>query len=111
MPNTGQGFSRKRKTTPNVTQRNGESTTARPANLPQQYNFTPAPTVQVPAMEPAQQHGPSTSAPHVRNYPPPLSEEVHYNPLPTEPAQQGSPQSPNPDTPANSHPLSQGNNF
>ncbi|KAG7636059.1 Transposon En/Spm-like [Arabidopsis thaliana x Arabidopsis arenosa] len=103
MPIAGRDGSRKRKTTPNVTQRAGAGG-SRPANLPPQYNFTPAPAVQVPATEPAQQHGPSTSGPHVRNYPPPLqlfqnsttqpqrqappplSEEVHYNPPPTAPA-------------------------
>ncbi|AAG29634.1 hypothetical protein [Arabidopsis thaliana] len=128
MPIAGRGGSRKRKTTPNVTQRAGAGG-SRPANLPPQYNFTPAPTVQVPATEPAQQHGPSTSAPHVRNYPPPLqlfqnsttqpqhqappplSEEVHYTPPPTAPPQQTPPQSRDSDAPANSHPSSQGNNF
>ena len=131
MPNAGRGGSRKRKTTPNVTQRASGSTTARPAHLPQQYNFTPASAVQVPKMQPAQATVPSTSAPppHVRNYPPPeqlfqnfttqpqhqdptpRSEEVHYNPPLTKPAQQDPPHSPDLDTPTHNHPSSQGNNF
>ena len=67
--------------------------------------------------------------PHVRNYPPPeqlfqnfttqpqhqdptpRSEEVHYNPPLTKPAQQDPPHSPDLDTPTHNHPSSQGNNF
>nr|AAG50554.1 hypothetical protein [Arabidopsis thaliana] len=126
MPNAGRGGSRKRKTTPNVTQRVGGSTTPRPRDLPAQYNFTLAPTVHVPTTQPTQAGVRSTSAPHVRDYPPPLqlfqnsttppqgdgapprSEEVHFNPPPEEPAQQD-PESP--EEPANSNPSSQGNNF
>jgi len=70
MPKVGRGGSRKRKTTPNVTQRAGGSTTPKPRDLPQQYNFTPASAVQVPATQPAQAVVRSTSAPQVREYPP-----------------------------------------
>ena len=123
MPNAGRGGSRKRKTTPNVTQRAGGSTPAgRPSSLPQQYDFTPAAaTVQVSASIPPQGAGAgaSSSAPHYRNYPPPqqlfqhsTNQPQRVDPLPPqETAQQDPPLSPDPKTASHSHPSSQGNNF
>lgn len=124
MPIAGRECSRKRKTTPNVTQRAGGSTpVGRPASLPQQYDFTPAAAPQAPLMQP-----PQRQPPHYRNYPPPQqlfqssttqrvdpppprSEEAQFNPPPEDPLNQEPPESPNPNSQGHSHPSSQGNNF
>lgn len=134
MPNAGGGRGRKRKTIPNVSQRAGGSAPSkRPSTLPQQYNFTPAavqvPPTQSPEAPQANLQGQPTTAPHFRNYPPPVqlfqnstnqqrevdpparSEEVQFNP-PTQPnLQEEDPNSPNQNFQAHSHPSSQGNNF
>jgi len=114
MPNAGHGGSQKRKTTPNFTQRAGGSTPGgRPASLLQQYDFTLAPAVQVPATQPPQVAVKELfqSSTTKRVDPPPRSEEVHYNPPPQEPLHLVPPMSPNPNTKAHSYPSSQGNNF
>ncbi|CAE6012845.1 unnamed protein product [Arabidopsis arenosa] len=127
MPTRG----RKRKITPNLSQRPGATTAGqRPSTLPPQYNFTP--TVQAPQPlqtpeEPVPVLPVQSTTAHVRQYPPPQqlfqnstnqrprveannSEEVQFNPQNMANPQQDAPISPVQQSPAQSHPSFQDEN-
>ncbi|KAL1192102.1 hypothetical protein V5N11_029998 [Cardamine amara subsp. amara] len=135
MSPSKKGRHQKRRTVPNVSRRPGgtnpSTTPSRRLNsLPSQYNITPAAQAppnqspQVPVF--AQQ---STTAPHIRNYPPPeqlfqtkmpqqheevatpLSQEIQNNPPRQSTQLQDNETSPLQNSQAQSHPSSQGNNF
>ncbi|KAG7568012.1 hypothetical protein ISN45_Aa04g008500 [Arabidopsis thaliana x Arabidopsis arenosa] len=127
MPTRG----RKRKITPNLSQRPGATTAGqRPSTLPPQYNFTPAVQAPQPLQTPEEPVPvlpvQSTTA-HVRQYPPPQqlfqnstnqrprveannSEEVQFNPQNMANPQQDAPISPVQQSPAQSHPSFQDEN-